>query len=162
MGLRQQRPLAKNDGPGHQRGEQQQAHDGLHHRARIDNQSYDRKFIVHHSPSEESGLRMKSGKARGRNDLASTQTTRTSPSASSVSAVPFATREISWRKRMEARPSGTGTQLTASSSSSRAGLRYFTLASATANTNPYCSAISCWEWPRLRNHSVRARSMNLR
>ena len=46
---------------------------------------------------------MKSGKARGRKDFASTHTTRTSPSAIGAPA-----RVMSCRKRIEARPSGSG------------------------------------------------------
>ena len=46
---------------------------------------------------------MKSGKARGRNDLASTHTTRTSPSATTAPS-----RVMTCLKRIDARPSGTG------------------------------------------------------
>ena len=116
---RQQRALAENDGPGQQRGEQQQAHDAP---ARSGSPAAPVGLSRVHCPSLTFVLAfgsMKSGSGRGRNVFASTQATRT---------VAFGEQhvvraQIFCAKRIDALPSGTGTQVMRSSSSSRAGLR---------------------------------------
>ena len=118
---RQQRALAEDDGPGHQRGEQQQRHDDLHDEARVEHQLQDREFIV---PSSSFTALLRSELAasgRGRKVFASRQATRTSPSAQQLVAV--AAIDLLRERGSTRAPSRDGHAGHGSSSSSRAGLR---------------------------------------
>ena len=117
--------LAKDDGPGHERGEQQDADDDLHRHAGLRDEANNRQLITH-SPSSPPPVMADSREIPAAASAAGCAHRRRrrarSPPTSSCGAQPAAPpRRMLLREAHRGRALGRGSQVMTSSSSSRAG-----------------------------------------